>query len=249
MSVQRPCGAPIVETEPRPPVRQPASSGVASNDWSCEDCSTLGVASETGRARRQLQGSASSAHGRGRQSTNGGTRPSGSGRTCRRTTRGESGDSARRAIRSAGARVAMAAVAGGRRSCCRTAGVASSTAGRIRPAGSPAADGPARAGAVSGRSYVPTPLSSNNSRRASSVMSDGQPRVGEPLPAVGVEVRQRALPERLRGVLVPGHGTPRVSGSRLVHPVTHSGGLSHRLRSSTRRRAASATAIARGSVA
>ena len=39
---------------------------------------------------------------------------------------------------------------GGRRSCYRTAGVASSTADRIRPAGPPAADGPARAGAVSG---------------------------------------------------------------------------------------------------
>ena len=150
MSVQRPCGAPVVVKLNQATCSPAGSSGVASNDWSCEDCSTLGVTSETGRARRRRQGSAFSAHGRGRQSTNGGTRPSGSGRTCRRTTRGESGDSARRAIRSAGARVAMAAAAGGRRSCCRTAGVASSTADPIRPAGSPAADGPARAGAVSG---------------------------------------------------------------------------------------------------
>ena len=44
-------------------------------------------------------------------------------------------------------------------------------------------------------------------------------RVHEPLRSVVVEVRQRALPERLRSVLVSGHGTPRVTGSRLVHPV------------------------------
>ena len=44
-------------------------------------------------------------------------------------------------------------------------------------------------------------------------------RVGEPLRTVVVEVRQRALPERLRGILIAGDGTPWVSRNRLIHPL------------------------------
>ena len=43
--------------------------------------------------------------------------------------------------------------------------------------------------------------------------------VGEPLRALVVEVRERALPQRLRGVLVARNRPPRVPGDRLVHPV------------------------------
>ena len=43
--------------------------------------------------------------------------------------------------------------------------------------------------------------------------------VHEPLRPGVVEVRQRALPERLRGLLVPRNGTGRISRSRLVNPL------------------------------
>ena len=43
--------------------------------------------------------------------------------------------------------------------------------------------------------------------------------VHEPLRPGVVEVRQRALPERLRGLLVARNGTSRISRSRLVHPL------------------------------
>ena len=62
-------------------------------------------------------------------------------------------------------------------------------------------------------------------------MSAGQPiggrdsgvescvRVGKPLRAGVVEVRQRASLERLRGVLVAGNRTLGIAGNWLVHPV------------------------------
>ena len=44
-------------------------------------------------------------------------------------------------------------------------------------------------------------------------------RIDEPLRAGVVEVRQRALPERLRSLLIARNGTLRISRSRLVHPL------------------------------
>ena len=44
-------------------------------------------------------------------------------------------------------------------------------------------------------------------------------RISEPLRAGVVEVRQRALPELLGGILVTGNRTPRIAGDRFVHPL------------------------------
>ena len=60
-------------------------------------------------------------------------------------------------------------------------------------------------------------------------------RIGEPLRPGVVEIRQRALLERLRRVLVAGNRPLRKAGNRLVHPLAHSGGFSHRSRNSTSR--------------
>ena len=52
MSVQRPCGAPVV-VELNEATRSPAGLlRVASNDWSCEDCSTLDSKAASAHGRR-----------------------------------------------------------------------------------------------------------------------------------------------------------------------------------------------------
>ena len=82
---------------------------------------------------------------------------------------------------------------------------------------------PTAAAVIRNHTWLPSGASSAPNQRVRPLGCDSSiessVRVGEPLRAGVVEVRQRALPERLRGVLVVGNRTPWISGCQLIHPL------------------------------